>query len=32
MSGVGHMPNLERPDEFNAALVRLLERVGRASR
>jgi pimeloyl-ACP methyl ester carboxylesterase len=32
MSGVGHMPNIERPDEFNAALVRLLERVGRASR
>ncbi len=27
MPGVGHMPNLERPDEFNAALLRLLERV-----
>lgn len=26
--GVGHMPNLEKPDEFNAALVRLLGRVG----
>lgn len=27
MPGVGHMPNLERPHEFNAALLRLLERV-----
>lgn len=27
MAGVGHMPNLERPDEFNAALRRLLARV-----
>jgi pimeloyl-ACP methyl ester carboxylesterase/mannose-6-phosphate isomerase-like protein (cupin superfamily) len=27
LDGVGHMPNLESPDEFNAALVRLLARV-----
>jgi pimeloyl-ACP methyl ester carboxylesterase len=27
MPGVGHMPNLEQPDEFNAALERLLDRV-----
>jgi pimeloyl-ACP methyl ester carboxylesterase len=27
MEGVGHMPNLERPAEFNAALLRLLDRV-----
>ncbi|HLP85657.1 MAG TPA: alpha/beta hydrolase [Phycisphaerales bacterium] len=27
MPGVGHMPNLERADEFNAAILRLLERV-----
>jgi pimeloyl-ACP methyl ester carboxylesterase len=27
MEGVGHMPNLERAAEFNAALERLLERV-----
>ncbi len=27
MAGVGHMPNLERPDDFNAALFRLLDRV-----
>ena len=27
MEGVGHMPNLEREVEFNAALERLLERV-----
>jgi hypothetical protein len=31
MAGVGHMPNLERPDEFNAALMRLLDRVGARS-
>jgi pimeloyl-ACP methyl ester carboxylesterase len=27
LDGVGHMPNLERPDAFNAALTRLLERT-----
>jgi pimeloyl-ACP methyl ester carboxylesterase len=27
MSGVGHMPNLERPDEFNAALEAFLNAV-----
>jgi pimeloyl-ACP methyl ester carboxylesterase len=27
MSGVGHMPNLERQDAFNAALFRLLDRA-----
>jgi pimeloyl-ACP methyl ester carboxylesterase len=27
MPGVGHMPNLERQPEFNAALLRLLEKV-----
>jgi pimeloyl-ACP methyl ester carboxylesterase len=27
MPKVGHMPNLEQPDSFNAALARLLERV-----
>jgi pimeloyl-ACP methyl ester carboxylesterase len=27
MARVGHMPNLERPGEFNAALVHLLDRV-----
>ncbi len=27
MPGVGHMPNLEQADEFNGALLRLLERV-----
>jgi pimeloyl-ACP methyl ester carboxylesterase len=32
MAGVGHMPNLENPDEFNAGLNRLLARVGRVSR
>lgn len=31
MEGVGHMPNLERADDFNAALVRLLGRVGRVA-
>ena len=29
MEGVGHMPNLERPDAFNAALVSFVERVRR---
>jgi pimeloyl-ACP methyl ester carboxylesterase len=32
LNGVGHMPNLERPDDFNAVLARLLERVGPGSR
>ena len=27
LEGVGHMPNLERPAAFNAALLRFLERV-----
>lgn len=27
MTGVGHMPNLERPEQFNEAVVRLLDRV-----
>ena len=27
LAGVGHMPNLEAPDEFNAAMSRLLEAV-----
>ncbi len=27
MPKVGHMPNLERPDSFNAAIARLLDRV-----
>jgi len=27
MTGVGHMPNLERPDAFNAALARFLDEV-----
>ena len=27
MDGVGHMPNLERPDEFNSAVGALLRRV-----
>jgi pimeloyl-ACP methyl ester carboxylesterase len=27
MPRVGHMPNLERQEEFNAALLRLIERV-----
>jgi pimeloyl-ACP methyl ester carboxylesterase len=31
MEGVGHMPNLEREVEFNAALERLLERVERSA-
>jgi pimeloyl-ACP methyl ester carboxylesterase len=29
MEGIGHMPNLEREVEFNAAMERLLERVVR---
>jgi pimeloyl-ACP methyl ester carboxylesterase len=32
MKGVGHMPNLERATEFNAALERLLERSRKALR
>jgi pimeloyl-ACP methyl ester carboxylesterase len=31
MEGVGHMPNLERPDAFNAALIAFAERVRRTS-
>ncbi|MDX2147425.1 MAG: alpha/beta hydrolase [Planctomycetota bacterium] len=31
MDRVGHMPNLERPDEFNAALIGLLNRVNAAT-
>lgn len=31
MPGVGHMPNLERPDAFNAALVAFLARVDGAA-
>jgi 3-oxoadipate enol-lactonase len=27
VDGAAHMPNLERPEEFNAALQRLLDRV-----
>lgn len=27
LEGVGHMPNLERPEAFNAALLRLLARI-----
>ena len=27
LDGVGHMPNLESPAEFNAGVIRLLERV-----
>jgi hypothetical protein len=27
IDGVGHMPNLEHPEAFNAALVHFLERV-----
>jgi pimeloyl-ACP methyl ester carboxylesterase len=30
MKGIGHMPNLEREADFNAALVRFLDRVVRA--
>jgi pimeloyl-ACP methyl ester carboxylesterase len=30
MEGVGHMPNLERPAAFNAALLRFLQRVSPA--
>jgi pimeloyl-ACP methyl ester carboxylesterase len=29
LDGIGHMPNLERPDAFNAELVRFLHGVGR---
>jgi pimeloyl-ACP methyl ester carboxylesterase len=29
LEGVGHMPNLEQANEFNAGLLRLLRRVGR---
>lgn len=32
MPGVGHMPNLEREDEFNAAVLELLERVNAPDR
>jgi pimeloyl-ACP methyl ester carboxylesterase len=32
MRGVGHMPNLEQPGDFNAALFRLLDRVRSPSR
>ena len=31
LAGVGHMPNLEAPDAFNAALARLLRRVASAA-
>jgi pimeloyl-ACP methyl ester carboxylesterase len=27
LDGIGHMPNLESPDEFNAALVRFLDNL-----
>jgi len=30
IDGVGHMPNLERPDAFNAALIPFLHRLARA--
>ena len=30
LDGIGHMPNLESPDAFNAALVRFLGRLGPA--
>lgn len=29
MEGIGHMPNLERSDEFNAAMLGLLQRVAK---
>ena len=32
LDGVGHMPNLESPEAFNAALLRLLDRVTRCAR
>jgi pimeloyl-ACP methyl ester carboxylesterase len=31
LDGIGHMPNLESPDAFNAALVRVLDRLTLAS-
>lgn len=31
LPGVGHMPNLERPEDFNAALLRLLDRAHHAA-
>ncbi len=32
LPGVGHMPNLERPEEFNDALVKFLNEIRSDSR